>query len=121
MPLSRETAHQASDWFRREAARYVVLAQNHIDQAHLMAEGTDKTPVNPRRRDQFHDMALEATRMAQQFLEFAIAIRLLTMTSVRIEPGDLADVLATFRPPAGRSLSGQPVRATLAADQAANA
>jgi hypothetical protein len=108
MPLSPDTANQAGAWFRREAARYVAIAREHAERAELMATGTDKIEVNPRRRDQFYGMALEATRMAQEFLEFALAIRLLTLTEVQLDRGGLVNLPATFlRPCSAEDFPGQ--------------
>lgn len=108
MQPSPETAAQAGAWFGQEAARYVAIAKDHAERAELMASGTDKIPVNPRRRDQLMTLALEASRLAQQFLDYALAIRLLTVPEASVGRGALVHLPATFlRPCAVEDFPGQ--------------
>ena len=111
-------------WLTSEAARYVVLAQEHADRALLMGTGTDKIAVNLRRRDQFRSMAVDAAQIAQQFIGFAQAIRRAAEATTSTAPGAECGLPATFLrrcaaedfPGQGlfRLADGQVVRAPLA-------
>lgn len=101
---------EAVTWLRQEAARYVVIAQRHAAQAELMAIGTDRIAVNPHRRDQYQAMAKEAALQAQQFLDFALAIRTLApgLFDRALERGEVVPLMATFlRPCAAEDFPGE--------------
>lgn len=123
------TVDDAVAWLTQEAARYVVIAQEHADRAQLMGTGTDKIAVNLRRRDQFQVMAIEAGQIAAQFISFARAVRCMAAASASTRPGVECGLPATFlrvcAPDdfAGQGLfrlaDGQVVRAPLAPPAAA--
>lgn len=89
------TLDDAVAWLTAEAQRHVLLADDHAARAGLMATGSDRMPVNGRRRDQLRQMATEAAMTAKMFIGFAIAIRSL-QPGRPPEAGDVICLPATF-------------------------